>query len=85
MLNLKDSGVDVAVGLPASSQSVQKARGAGLRVMSVADAPQLSLDRTYRSGDDLIIEARPLTVCGSWLTAPPRNLTPPTTPRPGRR
>jgi len=31
-----------------------------LGVMSVADAPQMSLDRTYRSGDDLIIEARPL-------------------------
>jgi diaminohydroxyphosphoribosylaminopyrimidine deaminase/5-amino-6-(5-phosphoribosylamino)uracil reductase len=31
-----------------------------VHVMSVADAPQLSLDRTYRSGDDLIIEARPL-------------------------
>ena len=37
-LNLKDSGVDVAVGLPASSQSVQKATHAGLRVLSVADA-----------------------------------------------
>jgi ketol-acid reductoisomerase len=37
-LNLKDSGVDVVVGLPASSQSVQKAKNAGLRVLSVADA-----------------------------------------------
>ena len=37
-LNLKDSGVEVAVGLPATSQSVQKARAAGLRVLSIADA-----------------------------------------------
>src|SRR5262245_63262578 len=37
-LNLKDSGVDVVVGLPSSSQSVQKARSAGLKVLSVADA-----------------------------------------------
>jgi ketol-acid reductoisomerase len=31
-LNLKDSGVDVRVGLPASSRSVEKARAAGLTV-----------------------------------------------------
>jgi ketol-acid reductoisomerase len=37
-LNLKDSGVEVAVGLPASSKSVEKARHAGLTVMSIADA-----------------------------------------------
>jgi ketol-acid reductoisomerase len=37
-LNLKDSGVDVVVGLHAGSQSAQKARNAGLRVMSVAEA-----------------------------------------------
>ncbi len=37
-LNLKDSGVEVAVGLPATSQSVAKATAAGLRVMTVADA-----------------------------------------------
>jgi len=37
-LNLKDSGVEVAVGLPATSQSVPKARTAGLRVLSVAEA-----------------------------------------------
>ncbi len=37
-LNLKDSGVDVVVGLPPTSQSVAKARAAGLRVMSVAEA-----------------------------------------------
>src|SRR5688500_8721462 len=37
-LNLHDSGVDVAVGLPASSKSVEKARSAGLKVLTVADA-----------------------------------------------
>ncbi|NOT43068.1 MAG: ketol-acid reductoisomerase [Acidobacteria bacterium] len=37
-LNLKDSGVEVAVGLPATSQSVVKAQAAGLRVVSVAEA-----------------------------------------------
>ena len=37
-LNLKDSGVDVVVGLHAGSQSAQKAKNAGLRVMSVAEA-----------------------------------------------
>src|SRR3954468_1940388 len=37
-LNLKDSGVDVVVGLPATSQSAAKARAAGLRVVSVAEA-----------------------------------------------
>ena len=31
-LNLKDSGVDVVVGLPATSKSVEKAKAAGLRV-----------------------------------------------------
>src|SRR5271154_582104 len=37
-LNLKDSGVDVRVGLPASSKSIKKAKAAGLEVLSVADA-----------------------------------------------
>src|SRR5271170_336364 len=37
-LNLKDSGVDVRVGLPANSKSVDKARKAGLEVLTVADA-----------------------------------------------
>ena len=37
-LNLKDSGVDVVVGLPSTSKSVDKARAAGLKVMSIADA-----------------------------------------------
>jgi ketol-acid reductoisomerase len=37
-LNLQDSGVNVVVGLPPTSKSVEKARVAGLRVLSVADA-----------------------------------------------
>ncbi|TMA28509.1 MAG: ketol-acid reductoisomerase [Deltaproteobacteria bacterium] len=37
-LNLKDSGVDVRVGLPEASKSRQKAQGAGLKVLTVADA-----------------------------------------------
>ncbi len=37
-LNLRDSGVNVVVGLPASSKSVAKATAAGLKVLSVADA-----------------------------------------------
>src|SRR6266480_947044 len=37
-LNLKDSGVDVRVGLPEGSKSRQKAQAAGLSVLSVAEA-----------------------------------------------
>ena len=37
-LNLHDSGVDVVVGLPETSKSIQKAREAGLKVMNVSDA-----------------------------------------------
>src|SRR3954470_9204938 len=37
-LNLKDSGVEVVVGLRPDSSSVEKARGEGLRVESIADA-----------------------------------------------
>ena len=37
-LNLKDSGVDVRIGLPASSRSIKKAQAAGLEVLSVSDA-----------------------------------------------
>jgi ketol-acid reductoisomerase len=37
-LNLKDSGVEVVVGLPSTSQSIQKAKNAGLRVMTVPEA-----------------------------------------------
>jgi ketol-acid reductoisomerase len=37
-LNLRDSGVDVVVGLRSDSESVEKARADGLRVESTADA-----------------------------------------------
>jgi ketol-acid reductoisomerase len=37
-LNLKDSGVEVRVGLPANSKSIDKAKKAGLEVNTVADA-----------------------------------------------
>src|SRR5262245_26435300 len=37
-LNLQDNGVDVVVGLQAGSKSAEKAKAAGLRVMSVAEA-----------------------------------------------
>jgi ketol-acid reductoisomerase len=36
-LNLRDSGVDVSVGLPSTSKSVAKAKAAGLRVSAVAE------------------------------------------------
>jgi ketol-acid reductoisomerase len=39
-LNLKDSGVDVVVGLAAASKSTEKARAAGLKVLTVAEASQ---------------------------------------------
>jgi ketol-acid reductoisomerase len=37
-LNLKDSGVDVCVGLPGTSRSIEKAKHAGLAVKTVAEA-----------------------------------------------
>lgn len=37
-LNLKDSGMDVRVGLRDGSSSIEKAKNAGLNVMSMADA-----------------------------------------------
>jgi ketol-acid reductoisomerase len=37
-LNLRDSSVDVVVGLQAGSKSVEKAKAAGLKVLSVAEA-----------------------------------------------
>jgi len=37
-LNLQDSGVEVVVGLQSGSKSAEKAKAAGLKVMSVADA-----------------------------------------------
>lgn len=40
--NLKDSGCDVIVGLPANSKSWQKARDAGLEVMFTRDAVEMA-------------------------------------------
>ena len=37
-LNLRDSGVEVRVGLPQESESRAKAQAAGLKVLSVSDA-----------------------------------------------
>ncbi|MBT9329618.1 ketol-acid reductoisomerase [Paracidobacterium acidisoli] len=37
-LNLKDSGVQVRIGLPSTSKSIEKAKKAGLEVTSIADA-----------------------------------------------
>ncbi|MGH2928604.1 MAG: NAD(P)-binding domain-containing protein, partial [Solirubrobacteraceae bacterium] len=37
-LNLRDSGIDVVVGLRAGSSSREKAEAAGLRVLDIADA-----------------------------------------------
>src|ERR1700744_4618378 len=37
-LNLKDSGVDVRVGLPAGSRSIKKAQSVGLEMLSEGDA-----------------------------------------------
>ena len=37
-LNLQDSGVEVVVGLPSTSRSIEKAKAHGVKVMSVADA-----------------------------------------------
>src|SRR5205814_9556712 len=58
-LNLKDSGVDVRVGLPATSRSRAKAQAAGLTVGDVAEVtkwanvvmtliPDTSQARVYR-------------------------------------
>jgi ketol-acid reductoisomerase len=41
-LNLRDSGLDVVVGLPETSGSRAKAESAGLRVLSTADAAKAS-------------------------------------------
>src|SRR5690242_9301686 len=37
-LNLRDSGLNVVVGLPATSKSAAKAKAAGLKVLSISDA-----------------------------------------------
>src|SRR5215218_2758511 len=52
-LNLKDSGVDVVVGLREDSSSVEKAEADGLRVTSIADAA---------SQGDLVMVAHGFTI-----------------------
>ena len=41
-LNLRDSGLDVVVGLPANSKSVAKAKSAGLTVLDTAEAAKVA-------------------------------------------
>jgi ketol-acid reductoisomerase len=41
-LNLRDSGLHVVVGLPATSKSIAKAKAAGLEVLSVSDAAKIA-------------------------------------------
>ena len=41
-LNLRDSGLDVVVGLPAGSKSVAKAKSAGLTVLDTAEAARVA-------------------------------------------
>jgi ketol-acid reductoisomerase len=41
-LNLRDSGLDVVVGLPAGSKSVAKAKAAGLTVLETAEAARVA-------------------------------------------
>ena len=57
-LNLKDSGVDVRVGLPEGSGSAAKAKAAGLRVTSMAEAARRGrrhhdAGARHRAGRDL--------------------------------
>src|SRR6201996_2493010 len=59
-LNLKDSGVDVRVGLPATSRSIKKAKAAGLEVLSVADAAK---------GADVIMTWRPIPLRPLFITS----------------
>ena len=40
--NLRDSGVDVVVGLHDTSKSIEKAKNDGFEVVSVADATKMS-------------------------------------------
>ena len=40
--NLKDSGVEVVIGLHDSSKSIEKAKSAGFNVLNVADATKQS-------------------------------------------
>jgi len=71
-LNLRDSGVDVIVGLYEGSKSRQKAKDAGLRVMSVADAAKAAqvimiLVADHIQGDLYNSEIAPNLTAGKML------------------
>jgi ketol-acid reductoisomerase len=67
-LNLKDSGVDVAVGLPETSRSRARAQAAGLAVKTVADAAKWA--------DVIMILTPDTTQAGIYRDAIAPNLTP---------
>src|SRR3712207_7607813 len=56
-LNLKDSGVDVVVGLREGSKSVAEAESNGLRVTGIADAASRSEEHTSE------LQSRQYLVC----------------------
>jgi len=71
-LNLRDSGVDVVVGLPATSQSVAKAKAAGLKVLTPAEAAKAAsvvmiLVPDHTQGDLYNSEIAPHMTAGKTL------------------
>jgi len=71
-LNLRDSGVDVVVGLPASSKSVAKAQSAGLKVLTPAQAAKAAsvvmiLVPDHTQGDLYNTEIAPHMTAGKTL------------------
>src|SRR5260370_7660942 len=67
-LNLRDSGGDGRVGLPASSKSVAKAKAAGLKVAAVAESSP------WADGAILLVPAT------AQPTTSPHHITPPPLP-----
>ena len=79
-LNLKDSGVNVAVGLPETSRSRAKAQAAGLAVKTVADAaawadvimllvPDTTQAALYRAAREGIVSANPSALVAAGETS----------------
>jgi ketol-acid reductoisomerase len=71
-LNLKDSGVVVRVGLPATSKSVEKAKTAGLAVDAIADVARwadvlMLLIPDVRQADVYTADIRPHLTTGKML------------------
>lgn len=71
-LNLRDSGIQVVVGLHAGSKSAEKAKTAGLRVLSVAEAAKTAdvvmiLTPDHLQGDIYQKEIAPQMVKGKTL------------------